>query len=159
MQGSNTLLLRERGALQSTHSAVRAAQQKWQQGRSNVDHIVLQLDDVLGQAQSVSHGLGDQRKVFESSGLKLQNLTARFPVVNGLLNSIKRKKNRVRALRCVAAAAPDCVADACCWCAGHADPVRCDCELLSLLAHLLVEQVTHSTVFSLFRLVSMRLTL
>ena len=55
-----------------------------------------QLDDVLGQAHAVSHNLGDQRKLFDASGLKLQGLTARFPAINGLLNSIKRRKNRVR---------------------------------------------------------------
>ena len=50
----------------------------------------------MGQAYSVSSGLGEQRRMFDSSGLKLQNLTTRFPLVNGLLNSIKRRKNRVR---------------------------------------------------------------
>lgn len=64
--------------------------------RTDTVPLPLQIDDVLGQAYDVSRGLNDQGKVFDSSGLKLQNLTSRFPAVNGLLNSIKRRKNRVR---------------------------------------------------------------
>lgn len=57
-----------------------------------------QLDDVMGQAQSVSSNLQQQRAVFDSIGSKMTNLGARFPVVNSLLNAIRRKKSKVRAL-------------------------------------------------------------
>ncbi|KAK9906593.1 hypothetical protein WJX75_004671 [Coccomyxa subellipsoidea] len=70
---STGLLLRERGNLQNTHSA---------------------MDDVLGQAQAVAGGLGEQRRIFDNVGLKLENVAARFPLVSGLLNAIRRKKNK-----------------------------------------------------------------
>lgn len=53
------------------------------------------MDDVLGQAQAVAGGLGEQRRIFDNVGLKLENVAARFPLVSGLLNAIRRKKNKV----------------------------------------------------------------
>jgi hypothetical protein len=54
------------------------------------------MEDVLGQAQSVATSLGEQRRIFDSAGLKLENVTSRFPMVSGLLNAIRRKKSKVR---------------------------------------------------------------
>ena len=54
-----------------------------------------QLDDVLGQAAAVGSNLGEQRRVFENTGSKLMTLTAKFPIVNNILNSIRRKKSKV----------------------------------------------------------------
>ncbi|EIE24282.1 Qb-snare protein, Gos1/GS28-family [Coccomyxa subellipsoidea C-169] len=73
IQIATGLLLRERGNLQNTHSA---------------------MDDVLGQAQAVAGGLGEQRRIFDNVGLKLENVVARFPLVSGLLSAIRRKKNK-----------------------------------------------------------------
>lgn len=56
---------------------------------------LLQMDDVLGQAQAVAGGLGEQRRIFDNVGIKLENVAARFPLVGGLLNAIRRKKNKV----------------------------------------------------------------
>lgn len=73
-QTSNAgLLLRERGMLASTNAA---------------------LDEVMGTAQSVGAGLGQQRTVFEGIGGKMSSLGAKFPVVNTLLNAVRRRKNR-----------------------------------------------------------------
>lgn len=73
-QGSNAgLLLRERGMLSSTNAA---------------------LDEVMGTAQAVSGSLGQQRTVFEGVGGKMQSLGSKFPVVNSLMNAIRRRKNR-----------------------------------------------------------------
>lgn len=55
----------------------------------------LQLDDVIGQAQAVSTNLGEQRRIFENIGSKLVNVSSKFPVVNGVMNAIRRKKNKV----------------------------------------------------------------
>lgn len=55
----------------------------------------VQLDAVLGQASAVSGNLGDQRRLFEGTGNKLMTLTAKFPLVNNVLNSIRRKKSKV----------------------------------------------------------------
>lgn len=72
-RNSMGLLLRERGMLASTNAA---------------------LDEVMGTAQSVSTGLGQQRAVFEGVTGKLGALGAKFPVVNTLMNAIRRRKNR-----------------------------------------------------------------
>lgn len=52
------------------------------------------MDDVIGQADAVSRNLKEQRQVFEGIGDKLMNLGSKFPVVNGLLKAISRKKSR-----------------------------------------------------------------
>lgn len=72
-QGQSALLLRERTGIASSHAA---------------------LDDVIGQADAVRSNLLDQRRVVDGIGDKLYNLGSKFPVVNGLLNAIRRKKNR-----------------------------------------------------------------
>lgn len=46
--------------------------------------------------QAVSSGLGQQRAVFEGIGGKMSSLGAKFPVVNTLLNAVRRRRNRVR---------------------------------------------------------------
>ena len=53
------------------------------------------MDDALGQAQAVASSLSEQRSLFDSIGGKLISVGAKFPVVNGLLNAIRRKKNKV----------------------------------------------------------------
>ena len=57
--------------------------------------MAAQIDDVLGQASAVSGNLKDQRGILGNVGSKLENVAARFPVVTGLLNAIRRRKNRV----------------------------------------------------------------
>lgn len=54
------------------------------------------MDDVLSQAQAVSTNLVDQRRLFENIGDKMVTIGSKFPAVNGLLNAIRRKKNKVR---------------------------------------------------------------
>ena len=58
--------------------------------------VCAQIDDVLGQAHAVTGNLKDQRGILDNVGSKLENVAARFPMVTGLLNAIRRKKNRVR---------------------------------------------------------------
>ena len=55
----------------------------------------LQLDDVIGQANSVSSNLAQQRGLFENIGSKIVNVSSKFPAVNSVMNAIKRKKNKV----------------------------------------------------------------
>ncbi|KAI3429851.1 hypothetical protein D9Q98_010163 [Chlorella vulgaris] len=71
--GNAGLLLRERGMLASTNAA---------------------LDEVMGTAQAVSGGLGQQRSMFEGISGKMSSLGSKFPVVNTLMNAIRRRKNR-----------------------------------------------------------------
>lgn len=72
-QGQSALLLRERTGIANSNAA---------------------LDDVLGQADAVRGNLLEQRRVVDGIGDKLYSLGAKFPVVNGLLNAIRRKKSK-----------------------------------------------------------------
>ena len=58
----------------------------------------VQMDDAMGTAQAVASSLADQRQTFDNIGGKLMTIGSKFPIVNGLLNAIRRKKNRVRAV-------------------------------------------------------------
>jgi len=62
--------------------------------RATVQTSTNYVDDMLAQAQSVSKGLLEQRRGFESVQDKLATVGERFPVVNGLLNAIRRKKSK-----------------------------------------------------------------
>lgn len=52
------------------------------------------VDDMLAQAQSVSRSLLEQRRVFDTVQDKLLAIGEKFPVVNGLMNAIRRKKSK-----------------------------------------------------------------
>jgi golgi SNAP receptor complex member 1 len=71
--GSAGLLLRERGMLDRSNFA---------------------LDGVLNQAQSVAGNLTQQRNIFDAVNSKVLALGAKYPVVNSLLNAVRRRKNR-----------------------------------------------------------------
>lgn len=49
---------------------------------------------MLAQAASVSTNLISQRRLFDNITDKILAVGARFPVVNGLLNAIRRKKSK-----------------------------------------------------------------
>jgi hypothetical protein len=51
---------------------------------------------MLAQAQSVSRSLLEQRRIFGGVQDKLVTVGERFPVINGLMNAIRRKKSKVR---------------------------------------------------------------
>ena len=59
--------------------------------------ISMQLDDVIGQAQAVSTSVGEQGRIFDNIGSKLVSVSSKFPMVNGIMNGIRRKKNKVGA--------------------------------------------------------------
>lgn len=71
--GNSGLLLRERGILDRSNAAV---------------------DQVIGQAQGVAASLTGQRQFFDIIDSKVASIGAKFPVVNSLLNAIRRRKNR-----------------------------------------------------------------
>lgn len=75
VQGGNSTqqLLRERGSIHSSSA---------------------QLDDVLGQAQAAVSSLAAQRSLFADISAKLGTVGAKFPVVNSLVTSIRRKKSK-----------------------------------------------------------------
>jgi Golgi SNAP receptor complex protein 1 len=67
--------------------------------------------------QAVSGGLGQQRSMFEGISGKMSSLGSKFPVVNTLMNAIRRRKNRVRDFL-------DCVHVCVCWAASLCRWVR-----------------------------------
>lgn len=71
LSSNSSALLRERGQIGSVNNA---------------------LDDVIGQAQNVASSLMQQRRMFDGINSKLNMLGARFPAVNSLLTSIRRRK-------------------------------------------------------------------
>lgn len=71
--GSTGLLLRERGILERSNAAI---------------------EDVVGNAQGIASNLVQQRQLFDSIDSRVASIGARFPVVNSLLNAIRRRKNR-----------------------------------------------------------------
>lgn len=73
VQSSTGALLRERGSVQNSTNMV---------------------DDLLAQAGGVHSNLMQQRRLFDNIGDKLMAVGARFPVVNGLMNAIRRKKSK-----------------------------------------------------------------
>mmetsp|Transcript_34838 Transcript_34838/g.82653 ORF Transcript_34838/g.82653 Transcript_34838/m.82653 type:complete len:130 (-) Transcript_34838:487-876(-) len=73
VQGANGSLLRERATIGNANSA---------------------LDATLSTATEVASSLGEQRQIFEGVTNKLTTLGSKFPVVNGLLNAIRRKKSK-----------------------------------------------------------------
>lgn len=52
------------------------------------------LDEVLAHASQMGGSLRDQRTLFDSIGNKMMSVGTKFPVVNGLLNAVRRKKSR-----------------------------------------------------------------
>lgn len=52
------------------------------------------LDEVLAHASQLGSTLRDQRTLFDGIGTKMMQVGTKFPVVNGLLNAIRRRKSR-----------------------------------------------------------------
>lgn len=67
------VLLRERGTLDRSHS---------------------EIDNVVAQAYGVASSLGQQRQMFDGIDARLAMIGAKFPVMNSVMNAIRRKKNR-----------------------------------------------------------------
>ncbi|CAD7700921.1 unnamed protein product [Ostreobium quekettii] len=62
--------------------------------RNTIASSTAAIDEVIGSAHAVEAELKDQRRVFEGIGDRLYALGSRFPVVNGLLRAIARRKSR-----------------------------------------------------------------
>jgi len=62
--------------------------------RSAISSSISAADEVIGQAQAVMGNLGSQRQLFGDVATKLSIVSSKFPLVNGLLNAIKRKKSK-----------------------------------------------------------------
>lgn len=72
VQSNATSLIRERNHIQASASA---------------------LDGVLAQAGALGSSLHEQRGLFDNIGNKLMAVGSRFPVINGLMNAVRRRKS------------------------------------------------------------------
>uniref|UniRef100_A0A7S0VMV1 Golgi SNAP receptor complex member 1 n=1 Tax=Polytomella parva TaxID=51329 RepID=A0A7S0VMV1_9CHLO len=61
---------------------------------SSIQNSSSLVDALLAQSAAVSSSLGEQRRTFEAASEKLFSLGARLPVVNGVINAIRRKKSK-----------------------------------------------------------------
>ncbi|KAL7233561.1 hypothetical protein ACSBR1_017224 [Camellia fascicularis] len=62
--------------------------------RAAIHGSISHIDDVIGQAQSTRAALGSQRAFFSDVQGKVKLLSDKFPIIRGLLGSIRRKKSR-----------------------------------------------------------------
>lgn len=62
--------------------------------RAAIHGSISHIDDVIGQAQSTRAALGSQRAFFGDVQGKVKLLSDKFPIIRGLLGSIRRKKSR-----------------------------------------------------------------
>jgi golgi SNAP receptor complex member 1 len=62
--------------------------------RNNIGANTSALDDALSQATALGSNLRDQRSLLDNIGNKMMTVGSKFPVVNGLMNAIRRRKSR-----------------------------------------------------------------
>ncbi|KAF5952897.1 hypothetical protein HYC85_010841 [Camellia sinensis] len=62
--------------------------------RAAIHGSISHIDDVISQAQSTRAALGSQRAFFGDVQGKVKLLSDKFPIIRGLLGSIRRKKSR-----------------------------------------------------------------
>lgn len=62
--------------------------------RAAIHGSISHIDEVISQAQATRSVLGSQRALFGDVGGKVKLLSEKFPVIRGLLGSIRRKRSR-----------------------------------------------------------------
>eukprot|EP00262_Sarcandra_glabra_P004480 TRINITY_DN15551_c0_g1_i1.p1 TRINITY_DN15551_c0_g1~~TRINITY_DN15551_c0_g1_i1.p1 ORF type:complete len:238 (+),score=39.72 TRINITY_DN15551_c0_g1_i1:149-862(+) len=62
--------------------------------RAAIHGSISQIDDVISQAQTTRSVLGSQRTLFGAVQGKVKQLSDKFPIIRGLLGSIRRKRSR-----------------------------------------------------------------
>ncbi|KAI3818647.1 hypothetical protein L1987_12462 [Smallanthus sonchifolius] len=62
--------------------------------RAAIHGSIAHMDDVITQAQTTRAALGSQRAMFGDVQGKVKQLSDKFPIVRGLIGSIRRKKSR-----------------------------------------------------------------
>ncbi|MFS8022828.1 putative golgi SNAP receptor complex, subunit 1 [Helianthus anomalus] len=62
--------------------------------RAAIHGSIAHMDDVITQAQTTRAALGSQRAMFGDVQGKVKQLSEKFPIVRGLIGSIRRKKSR-----------------------------------------------------------------
>lgn len=54
----------------------------------NAGFTIVQIDDVIGQAQTTRQVLGSQKAMFGDVQGKVKNLSDKFPIIRGLLGTL-----------------------------------------------------------------------
>ncbi|XP_072966296.1 Golgi SNAP receptor complex member 1-2 [Typha angustifolia] len=62
--------------------------------RAAIHGSITQIDEVIGQAQATRSVLGTQRSLFGDVQGKVKQLGDKFPIIRGLLGSIRRKRSK-----------------------------------------------------------------
>ncbi|CAN1848556.1 Golgi SNAP receptor complex member 1-2 [Linum perenne] len=62
--------------------------------RASIHGSISHIDDVISQAQATRAVLGSQRSFFGEVQGKVKHLSDKFPVIRGLLGSIRRRRSR-----------------------------------------------------------------
>ncbi|KAG6628633.1 hypothetical protein CIPAW_14G026700 [Carya illinoinensis] len=62
--------------------------------RAAIHGSIAHIDDVIGQAQTTRQVLGSQGALFGDVQGKVKHLSEKFPIIRGLLGSIKRRRSR-----------------------------------------------------------------
>ncbi|XP_062173415.1 Golgi SNAP receptor complex member 1-2 [Alnus glutinosa] len=62
--------------------------------RAAIHGSIAHIDDVISQAQTTRQVLGSQRAFFGDVQGKVKHLSDRFPIIRGVLGSIKRRRSR-----------------------------------------------------------------
>ncbi|GMY23197.1 Golgi SNAP receptor complex member 1-2 [Fagus crenata] len=62
--------------------------------RAAIHGSISHIDDVIGQAQTTRQVLGTQKAFFGDVQGKVKHLSDKFPIIRGLLGSIKRRRSR-----------------------------------------------------------------
>ncbi|XP_068649854.1 Golgi SNAP receptor complex member 1-2-like [Aristolochia californica] len=62
--------------------------------RSAIHGSIVQIDDVISQAQTTRVVLGSQRTLFGDVQGKVKQLSDKFPIIRGVLGAIRRKRSR-----------------------------------------------------------------
>jgi golgi SNAP receptor complex member 1 len=61
--------------------------------RNNIQASTSAIDGVLAQAGALGSNLHEQRGLFDNIGHKLMTVGSKFPVINGLMNAVRRRKS------------------------------------------------------------------
>eukprot|EP00241_Pyramimonas_parkeae_P010168 CAMPEP_0114248552 /NCGR_PEP_ID=MMETSP0058-20121206/13635_1 /TAXON_ID=36894 /ORGANISM="Pyramimonas parkeae, CCMP726" /LENGTH=240 /DNA_ID=CAMNT_0001361969 /DNA_START=194 /DNA_END=916 /DNA_ORIENTATION=- len=62
--------------------------------RNMIDSSVVNIDNVIGQAQASLSTLTGQGEMFQGMGQKLNTLGSKYPMINSLMTSIRRKRSQ-----------------------------------------------------------------
>ena len=82
------------GLSSSDHFGDSSAGSQLMRERGTIMSGTSKVDDVIGQAQATAAALVNQREIFQNVNRNLDAIGSRFPMVNNLLQAIRRKRSK-----------------------------------------------------------------